>query len=110
MVVEVMMGGGSGDVQITLPAGTGWKFGKYTFNFAGVPNAGGSFVLNAASSEKMFGMSMCLDGNEIIDNDGTLTFGGGKTVNGTKIEVTSQEDSLQTLVFLPGNKADVTPS
>ena len=110
MVVEVMMGGGSGDVQITLPAGTGWKFGKYTFNFAGVPNAGGSFVLNAASSEKMFGMSMCLDGNEIIDNDGTLTFGGGKTVNGTKIEVTSQEDSLQTLVFLPGTKADVTPS
>ena len=110
MVVEVMMGNGSSDVQITLPAGTGWKFGKYTFNFADIPNAGGAFVLNAAGSEKMFGMSMCLDGNEIINNAGTLTFGDGKTINGTKIEVSSQEDMLQTLVFLPANKADVTPS
>ena len=110
MVVEVMMGNGSSDVQITLPAGTGWKFGKYTFNFADIPNAGGAFVLNAAGSEKMFGMSMCLDGNEIINNAGTLTFGDGKTINGTKIEVSSQEDMIQTLVFLPANKADVTPS
>ena len=67
-------------------------------------------MLNAAGSEKMFGMSMCLDGNEIINNAGTLTFGDGKTINGTKIEVSSQEDMLQTLVFLPANKADVTPS
>jgi hypothetical protein len=110
MIIEVMMGGGAGDVVIILPAGTNWKFGKYTFIFAGTPNAGSTFSLRANGSEKMFGMSMCLDGNEIIDDDGTLSFGTAKTINGTKIEVTSQEDLLQTLVFLPANKADITPS
>jgi lipoprotein signal peptidase len=110
MLVDVAMGGGTGDLTITLPAMSGWLYGKYIFTFYGTPNAGAAFALVANGSEKFYGMSICLDGNEIISNASRITFGAGKTIAGTKIEVIAHTDELQVIVYSTANKADVTPS
>lgn len=110
MLINVGMGGGSGDLDITLPTRTTWINGKYTFIFYGTPNAGGGFSLLAAGSDKFYGMSICLDGNEVISNASRIDFGNGKTVAGTKIEVIAAADQIQVIVFSTANKADVTPA
>tara|TARA_R100001443_G_scaffold115481_3_gene133348 strand:+ start:403 stop:1548 length:1146 start_codon:yes stop_codon:yes gene_type:complete len=110
MLIDVGMGGGTGDLSITLPTISTWDAGKYIFTFYGTPNAGGAFALIAGGSDKFYGMSICLDGNEIISNASRITFGAGKTIAGTKIEVIASEDQIQAIVYLTANKADVTPS
>jgi hypothetical protein len=111
MVIEVDMGAGSGDVTITTPELANWYYGKYTFLFPAVPNVGGNFVINGGGSEKFYGLTMCLDGNEVINGADTITFGGGKTTAGTKIEIIStKEDRIMMYITSTSNKADVTPS
>ena len=111
MVIEVDMGAGSGDITINTPELSQWYYGKYTFLFPAVPNVGGVFVINGGGSEKFYGLTMCLDGNEIINGADTITFGGGKTTAGTKIEIIStKEDRTMMYITSTSNKADITPS
>ena len=111
MVIEVDMGAGTGDVTITTPELANWYYGKYTFLFPAVPNVGGNFVINGGGSEKFYGLTMCLDGNEVINGADTITFGGGKTTAGTKIEIIStKEDRTMMYITSTSNKADITPS
>tara|TARA_R110000824_G_scaffold75278_3_gene191160 strand:- start:1966 stop:3027 length:1062 start_codon:yes stop_codon:yes gene_type:complete len=111
MVVEFDMGAGSGDIVVELPVLADWYYGKYTFLFTATPNAGSNFVINGAGSEKFYGMTMCLDGNEIINGADTITFGAGKTTSGTKVEIIStREDRMMMYITSNSNKADITPS
>ena len=111
MVVEFDMGTGSGDITVELPALSGWYYGKYTFLFTALPNAGSNFIINGAGSEKFYGVTMCLDGNEIINGADTITFGAGKTTAGTKVEIIStRQDRMMMYITSNSNKADITPS
>ena len=110
MVVEVDMGNSTGDITIILPESPGWVFGKYTFLFPNTPHALGNFVI--ITPNRFIGMTMALDGMEVIGSSTTLTFAAGKTGAGTKIEVISVpfEDRVMTQITTTANKADVTPS
>jgi len=110
MLVEVLTSGGAGDVTITLPAMGGWYRGKYTFVFPQACNAGCTFKLAANGSEKFHGLSMCLDGNEVIGSAGLITFNAGRVIQGTKIEVIALTDEMQMNIFTPTEVANVTPS
>jgi len=109
-LTQVQMGGGTGDLEINLPTIGNWTHGKYIFTFQGTPNASAGFELNTNGSEKFYGMTMCLDGNEIISNATKITFGNGKTIAGTKIEVIASTEQVVIQIFSTANKADVTPS
>ena len=111
MVVEVNMGGAANDIGITLPALSGWEYGKYTFIFPVVPDSSSNFILNSADSGKLYGISYCLNGPEIINAKTTITFAAGKTIAGTKIEVISTAAStIMTHIWTPTNQSNVTYS
>ena len=100
MLVEVLTSAGAGDVTITLPALSTWYRGKYTFVFPHASNG----------SEQFHGLSMCLDGNEVIGSASLITFNAGRVIQGTKIEVIAMTDHMQMNIFTPTEVANVTPS
>tara|TARA_R110000796_G_scaffold76581_1_gene171188 strand:- start:4267 stop:5499 length:1233 start_codon:yes stop_codon:yes gene_type:complete len=110
MLVEVLTSVGAGDVTITLPALSTWYRGKYTFVFPHACNGGCSFKLAATGSEEFHGLSMCLDGNEVISAATLITFAAGRAIQGTKIEVIAMTDHMQMNIFTPTQVANVTPS
>tara|TARA_R110001606_G_scaffold102767_1_gene225249 strand:- start:6338 stop:7468 length:1131 start_codon:yes stop_codon:yes gene_type:complete len=110
MLVEVLTSAGAGDVTITLPALSTWYRGKYTFVFPHACNGGCSFKLAANGSEEFHGLSMCLDGNEVIGSASLITFNAGRVIQGTKIEVIAMTDHMQMNIFTPTEVANVTPS
>ena len=110
MLVEVLTSGGAGDITITLPALNNWYRGKYTFVFPHACNGGCTFKLGANGSEQFHGLSMCLDGNEVIGAANLITFAAGRVIQGTKIEVIAMTDHMQMNIFTPTEVANVTPS
>jgi len=110
MIVEVNMGVGSGDINIILPEAATWVYGKYTFIFNGVPNAGAGFELRTPN--RMDGLTVASDGNEVITGAAKITFANGTTVIGTKIEVIASNSSgvVMSYVTAVTTRGNVTPS
>ena len=110
MLIEVDMAAAN-DVTITLPAQSGWESGKYTFIFPVAPHASSNFVLNCGDSGALYGMVYCLNGQERIDGDTTVTFSAGRSYAGTRIEVISTiSDTVMINIWTPADKGHIAYS
>ena len=111
ILIELNMGAGTGDVNVTLPAVDTWHSGKYTFIFPAIPNASSNFILNSDDTGALQGMAYCLNGQEHILTQTTVTFSAGKTFAGTRIEVISTtSDTIMIHIWTPADKGHVAYS
>ena len=101
-LIELDMGAGTGDLNITLPLLATWYSGKYTFIFPEVPNASSNFVLSSQDTGALHGMVYCFNGQEWINADTTVTFSTAKSYAGTRIEVISTtSDTMVINIWTP---------